>query len=356
MSTSVDRMTAPPLPPAGRGPADPAGGVAASPVGTQDARAASERVVVPRRTPAWGRTVRWSRHGVQAALVGLVGWQAVQHVVAGTPSAESLCPLGGFETLWTWVTTGQTVAHVHPANLVLAGTILVLALAGRGFFCGWLCPLGTLQEWVHAGAQAVVRRVPPLRRLRRRMLRSGAARWGRRLDRVLRWGRWAVLAWALIGAAVTGGMVFRVADPWIALLSVAEFELSLAFVVLIATFVLALFVERPFCRYACPLGAVQGLAGRVSPLAVERHADSCLGCDLCNQACPVGIPVNARTRVTDTACIGCLECIAACPSRSALTVTIALPVPARPDPARPDSARSVPADRVPAGSTDSPRS
>jgi len=37
---------------------------------------------------------------------------------------------------------------------------------------------------------------------------------------------------------------------------VAEFKFSLAFVVLLATGVLAFFVERPFCRYACPLGPV----------------------------------------------------------------------------------------------------
>jgi len=101
-----------------------------------------------------------------------------------------------------------------------------------------------------------------------------------------------LLAWAIIGAAVTGTMVFRVADPWIALLMVAQFEVSLAFVVLVATLVLALFVQRPFCRYACPLGAVQSLVGKLSPIAVQRDSSACLGCDLRNQACPMAIPVN----------------------------------------------------------------
>jgi polyferredoxin len=223
------------------------------------------------------------------------------------------------------VTTGRTVAHVHTSSLVLAGTVLVLALVGRGFFCGWLCPLGSVQEMVYAAGRAVTDRVPPLRRLRRRLnLRAGTERW-QRIDRVLRWGRWLVLAWAVIGAAVTGTMVFRVADPWIALLMVAQFEVSLAFVVLVATLVLALFIQRPFCRYACPLGAVQSLVGMLSPMAVERDASACLGCDLCNQACPMTIPVNTRTRVTDTSCIGCHECVGACPSQDGLTVTLAMP-------------------------------
>jgi Pyruvate/2-oxoacid:ferredoxin oxidoreductase delta subunit len=289
--------------------------------------AADVRVRVPRRPKAWGSRVRWTRHAVQAGVVAVVGWQAVGHVTSGGESAEAWCPLGGFESLWTLLTTGRTVPHVHTSSLVLSLAVLVLAVVGRGFFCGWLCPMGTVQEMVHAAGRAVTDRVPPLRRLRRRMERGASATTGRwrRIDGVLRCGRWLVLAWAIIGAAITGTMVFREADPWVALLSVAEFELSLAFVVLIATLVLALFIERPFCRYACPLGAVQSLAGKFSPIAVEREASACLDCDLCNQACPMAIPVNTRTRVTDTSCTGCLECVGACPSQNGLAVTLAMP-------------------------------
>jgi Fe-S-cluster-containing hydrogenase component 2 len=92
-------------------------------------------------------------------------------------------------------------------------------------------------------------------------------------------------------------------------------------------------------------------------VAVERHADACLGCDLCNRACPMNIPVNQRTRITDTTCIGCLECVAACPSRDAIGVTIALPLPAHRRPtdlvtigqtaAAPAVAEPLPADRLP---------
>jgi polyferredoxin len=269
--------------------------------------------------------MRWGRRTVQAAVVVLIGWQVALSFQGAEGAAEGLCPFGGFETLWALVTTGQYVRHAHPASIVLAVAVIVLAVTARGFFCGWLCAFGSLQEWIHGAARAVADRVPPLGRLRRALNRPGFAHHWRRVDRVLRLGRWVVLTWALVGAAVTGTMVVRDADPWAALISIAEFELSLGFAVLVATFALALFVERPFCRYACPLGAVQGLTARISPVAVQRDAESCLGCDACNKACPMAIPVNTRTRVTDTACTGCLECIAACPSKPALNVTFALP-------------------------------
>lgn len=287
----------------------------------------TDRMVVPRRSAATRRWLPVARYATQAAVAGIVVWQVVRQAVWDGSSAEALCPFGGFETIWTWLRTGRTVSHIHTANLVLAAAVLAISLVGRGFFCGWLCPFGALQGSVHTAAGWLADRVPPLRRLRRRARTAFGARL-RTPDRILRYGRYAVLGWAVAGAGLTGTLVFRDVDPWIAVLSVAEFEISLAFTVLIATLVLSLFVRRPFCRYACPLGAVQGLVGKLSPVAVQRDSAACLGCDLCRQACPMAIPVNQRTRVTDSSCLMCLQCVAACPSQDALGVRLALPLPA----------------------------
>jgi polyferredoxin len=290
------------------------------------ATGATARREVPRRSVSWGKRTRLVRHALQTAVLAYIGWLVIGQASSGGSSPESLCPFGGFETLWTWITTGRTVAHTHPANLVLALAITVMALAARGSFCGWLCPLGTIQEGLYAVARAVGRVLPALGRWQRRPAGPG---W-RKVDAVLRQGRWVVLAFALGGAALTGTMVFRNVDPWSALLSIVEFELSLAFVVLAAMLVLSFVVPRPFCRYACPLGAVQGLIAKASPVAVQRDADACLGCDLCTRACPMALQIDQSTRVTDAQCIGCLECVAACPSQQALGISIALPWPSAP--------------------------
>lgn len=283
----------------------------------------STRREVPRRQASWGRRTRLARHLIQAAVLAYIGWTITARALSGGSSPESLCPFGGFETLWTWATTGRTVAHTHPANLVLALAITVMALAARSSFCGWLCPLGTIQEALYGAARAAGRAIPPLGRWQRRP--AGPA-W-RKADTVLRQGRWVVLAFALGGAALTGTMVFREIDPWSALLSVVEFEVSLAFAVLAVVLVASFVVPRPFCRYACPLGAVQGAIAKASPTAIQRDADACLGCDLCTRACPMALPVDRMTRVTSAQCIGCLECVAACPSQNALGVSVSLPWP-----------------------------
>jgi polyferredoxin len=280
---------------------------------------------VPRRSPQSAQRIRWTRHGVQAVVVVWIAWIVWSKAVAGpgSASAEAFCPFGGFETAWTWITTGATVSHVHTANLVLACAVVLLALVGRGFFCGWLCPLGSIQEAIRGMAHGVAGRAPWLRQTGRTI--RAHMPWWPRVDHILRYGRYVVLVWAVGGAAATGVMVFREVDPWNALLSVAAFEISTAFIVLVAVLALSLFVDRPFCRYGCPLGAIQGLLGKVSPMAVQRNADACLGCQICSNACPMGIEVNQLTRVTDTACIGCFECVAACPSQNALALTVAFP-------------------------------
>lgn len=292
---------------------------------TQTPGSVKDRREVPRRSAGWGRRVRFARHAVQLSVVGLVAWILVQAWLGGS-AGEVFCPFGGFETAWTWLTTGRTVSHLHSGNLVLAAAVALMALAARGSFCGWACPFGSIQEGVYAVSRTVGSWVPPLGRWQRR---PAGPVW-RRVDSVLRYGRYAVLVFAVGGAAVTGTLVFRDVDPWHAVLGIVEFELSLAFAVLVTVLLLGLVVPRPFCRYACPLGATLGLIGKASPVAVERDASACLGCDLCTRACPMAVQVHEASRVTSSQCIGCLECVAACPSTEALGVTVALPWPAAP--------------------------
>ncbi len=285
---------------------------------------------VTRRSREWSRNVQWSRHAVQTLFVAWLAftlWQKTAGTEGVGGSVEAVCPFGGFETLWSWLVGGKTVPHTHQSNLVLAGIVTVLALVARGFFCGWICVLGSLQEGVRAAGKRLERAIPALRSFRRVVVKS--APWLPSVDRILHYGRYAMLVWALGGAAVTGTMVFREVDPWSALLSIIEFEFSTGFVVLIVVLVLSLFIDRPFCNYACPLGAMQGLIAKASPVAIQRTSDNCLGCDICNDACPMNLPVNTRTRVTDGGCIGCLQCVAACPSRDALSISVSLPVRVR---------------------------
>jgi polyferredoxin len=290
----------------------------------------------PRRGLAALRGVQGFRRLTQVAIALLIGWVAVSRAVAessgGTTSPESFCPFGGIETIGTFLTSGGYVPHVHAANVVLAIAVLLLAFLARGAFCGWLCPLGFLQD-LSAGLSTLVQRHVPAVHRGVRALRRRAAPLAV-LDRPLRLLKYAVLAWAVWGAAAFGVMVFRDVDPWIAVLNIGRESVGFGGAILALTLLGALIVDRPWCRYACPLGAANGIVARFSPVRLERNGSACVDCGVCSRSCPMGLPVATATRITAMDCTGCLECVEACPREGALELRVGLPVlpmlPARP--------------------------
>lgn len=271
------------------------------------------------------------RRVVQLAFATFILVVTLQHVLVGesssnvTASPEAFCPFGGLETLYKYITSGGSfVSHTHLSNVVVLVAVLVTALLARSAFCGWICPLGFIQDLIGSFSAFLRKRFPGLRRainnLKARRTRLAF------LDRYLRLLKYAVLAWAVIGAGVYGVMVFRDYDPWSALINIAEFSFTPGIVVLGVTLVASFFVERPWCRYACPLGAASGLLGKLSPVYLKRQASACKVCKVCTTACPMGLPVHKATTITSADCIGCLECVGACPREGALEVKIGIPL------------------------------
>ncbi len=276
--------------------------------------------------------VKRARHITQLAVAALVVFAAVRHQIeqnSGSASVDALCPFGAMETLITWLTTGTLITRIHPSNLVLGLAVLVATLLAGNAFCGWVCPFGTVQDaltWV------------------RRKLNLPSLTVPRRLDRVLRWGRFVVLAVILYFSYTTASLWFADYDPYVALFGLHWlFEpdnptiwigLSILAVVVVAS----LLVERAWCRYLCPLGGVLSVLSRFSLLRIRRAPTTCTDCALCDKACPVGIEPSKAAPMVSPDCIGCMDCVTTCPVRGALQVDapVLLGIPTRigvpPDP------------------------
>ena len=271
------------------------------------------------------------RRVVQLAFAAFIAYVTFVHVSTGetseaiTASSEAFCPFGGIESIWQFVTTGgRTVPHTHLANIVLGAAFLLTAFFARSAFCGWICPLGFLQDMISKLSRFLQKRVPGIRGLvgtvRERGSRLSA------IDRPLRGLKYALLVWSVTGAAYYGVLVFRDYDPWEALLTIAAPTFSFGLVVLIVLVVASFFVERPWCRYACPLGAIGGLLSWASPVYIKREGEHCNGCAVCDKACPMGIDVHKAGTIKSPQCIGCLECMEVCPSHGALELKVGLPL------------------------------
>lgn len=271
------------------------------------------------------------RQIVQIGFASFILFLVIQHIVIGeegttvVASAEAYCPFGGLETFYKYLTAGGTfVAHTHLSNLVMLVAVLAVALLFRSAFCGWICPLGFIQDILFKFSTFLQKRVSALRHgmvsLRKHTSRLTV------LDRYLRLIKYAVLIWAIGGSAYFGFMVFRDYDPWATLLNLAEFSFTPGVIVLGVILVASLFIERPWCRYACPLGAVSGLLGKLSPTYLKREDSACTSCKLCTKACPMGLQVHTANVIKSADCISCLECIGTCPRKGALEVRIGLPL------------------------------
>lgn len=86
-------------------------------------------------------------------------------------------------------------------------------------------------------------------------------------------------------------------------------------IILLITMAASLVVSRPWCRYACPSGALLGLSNKVRIFSIQRNEATCINCRQCDNSCPMGIVVSNQEKVTDLHCISCLECTSeqACP-------------------------------------------
>jgi polyferredoxin len=271
------------------------------------------------------------RRLIQFAFAAFIAYTTIIHVVAGesagtsTVSPEAYCPFGGLETLYKYITgTGTFVTHTHLSNLVVAVAVLVTALLLRSAFCGWVCPLGFMQDLLHSFSHWLQKRSVQVRKFFRAILKNRGTVWSF-LDKYLRLFKYAVLVWAVTGAAIYGVMVFRNYDPWSAVINIAEWSVTPGLVVLGLTLVSSLFIERPWCRYACPLGAISGLLGKLSPVYLKREAEACTSCKICTKACPMGLQVHTATVISSVDCISCLECVGACPREGAMQVKVGFP-------------------------------
>lgn len=214
-------------------------------------------------------------------------------------SIHSYCPLGGFETLFTLIPNGSFLAKTAPFNLTLFIIIVVsVLLLGRGF-CGWVCPFGSVIEWLgRLGRKASfdVKNIPPA------------------VDCLLRSVKYLILALIVFGTYSTGRMVFAEYDPYPALFHFGVWtEVSSAAIVILAlTLISSIFIERGWCRYACPLGAITAIFAKFSILKVVANGSTCVGCRTCSDIkCTMGIKKH-QLENKNLECVMCLRCVEDC--------------------------------------------
>ena len=210
----------------------------------------------------------------------------------------------------------------HALYRGLAWSLVILSptfLLGR-CFCGWICPLGSLNQFLGGIPSQAGRRKKPIAANRYKkwqatkylLLIAGlvAALW--RIN-IIAWidpfGMFVRSAGLSILPAAASKKYYVVYQPHYSV----SVLLCVAFVALLA---MNLRVTRFWCRAMCPLGALLGIAARWSILGLRKDAATCNGCNRCLISCQGGDDPIGGVPWRKAECHLCLNCVEACPHGS----------------------------------------
>ncbi len=252
------------------------------------------------------------RFGILVAILVASTAIGIIHQIPGTvrvASVDALCPFGGLESLVYVVSTGKFIERIALSSFILLVATIVTAVAFRRTFCGYICPMGTLQE---------------IAVKLRKLFRKKSFVVPEVVDKPLRFLKYGVLAVFLVLTYALGFLVIRPYDPWVAYHHIIGAEifsgLLVGFIILVASIVGSFFYDRVFCKYVCPTGAFLAVFRWFGLFKVKRNAQTCTNCMACDKACPVNIPVQSLEAVNRAECLNCNLCVNACPEKDTLVI------------------------------------
>jgi len=282
---------------------------------------------------------------VGALIIGAVNANA-------NPDMEKYCPFGGLLSFGSKLNLGTMSCSISETQVFIGlGIALMIVLVGK-LFCGWLCPVGTVSEWMNKigtrlGVSITIRGV---------------------FDRILRLGKYVLLFLAAYFTIISSELFCKKFCPYYGAVSGFDVDTVLLFSIMTITAVVigSIFIKKLWCKYFCFLGALSNIFANIlvtgplvliyivlllfgvkipifwlllvvisataltevigfkllsiSPFKIRRSESSCTSCKVCDIHCPEGIEVSKEDPVTHPDCTLCLDCVKSCPVNETLKV------------------------------------
>jgi CDP-4-dehydro-6-deoxyglucose reductase len=246
------------------------------------------------------------RFAVQAVVFAGFLTQGALFYVAKFKPVGAMLPFMAYDSL------GHLVVS---STLVMWATLFALVFIFGRFACGWLCPIGFVQDLGEKTLKAL--KVP----VRRPLRQSNTARFAMS---AMVLGHFVVMP-VLAMPVKLWQFDWLYREPWLLgfpfRASLFALDLVLLFVVL-GLVLPYFFGPRPYCKLVCETGYLFDLTSRYSFGRIRRNEgferDTCLSCQRCTNICPQGInvfeEVHLFDRVVNSNCISCMQCVNTCPN------------------------------------------
>lgn len=266
-------------------------------------------VVVPPETqpaarpyPLFNRQLKWAMIAISASIIAgiLVRFKTTRKlrslfllaslVILGFYNGACPCPIQSLMNIIR-ITVGKTVRW---QNLIyFLGLIPVTYLFGK-VWCGWVCHMGALQEFLFLPS-------------RFNLLRSPEA------QRVMRIMRYILLVALIVWVAVRKFAVWCLYDPFRVAFNLSSHNMT-GWILLALLLLSSLFVYRPFCRAFCPIGLILGWITKLPGASVIGLGGQCSSCMSCEKDCRIDaiIQKGCVFVLDNQECIACGDCIDAC--------------------------------------------
>ncbi len=269
------------------------------------------------------------------------------------PDFEAYCPLGGIASLMSKLNLGSLSCQMSEVQVTLGIALIVGAIFFGKLFCSYICPIGTVSEWLgKLGEKLKIQfRIPEY------------------VDRPLRVLKYLLLFATIYFTMNSSELFCKEYDPYLASVTFFQnndivwyFAAATLAVVIIGSILNKMF----WCKYLCPLGAIGNIfmnvlvsggviilylvlnlfganlslfwlltgiiffgmltevifkKSFVFPLTkIQRKKDSCPTCHICNKNCPQGIDIDRYDTVDHIDCTLCTDCVYSCPVKETLYI------------------------------------
>ena len=291
------------------------------------------------------------RHVLQIGVIALIVGFIVKVFFGGKPAdVEAYCPLGGLESLATFLNSSTLACSMSIVQIMIGIVLAVGVILFSKLFCGYVCPLGTITEWLGV--------------LRKKMKIKYEIPMGSVADKVLRVFKYIILFWIFYMTITTSELFCKNFDPYYAMATGFRGEITawMTVISMLLLFLGSLFINMFWCKYICPLGALSNIfkftltfavlvvlslivgaiglsmpwvwllgvacvicyiyeivyyESKVFPLLrITKDETTCTNCGACSRKCPQQIDVKNMKVVKHVDCTLCGECIASCPEKS----------------------------------------